>query len=293
MVSTFILNPEDFVQYTPIDLITGQLDTLTNAERKVGQFVLANVQAVATYTVAETAHAAGVSEATVVRFCRSVGYKGYLDFRFELVKMLGDPVRNLHGDIQPNDDIAKIAERTIYSGIASLRDTLALIDADAVERVVAAVQAAGYVMIVGVGTSAPFALDLYHKLIRLGLNCEALTDPYTQLIKIALLSPGDVVIALTHSGASAEPVDALRYARERGATTVAITGNVPSPITRHSDIILQYGARETRLEPVIARIAQLAICDVFFMALAMQDVVRTDANEKKIWELVITHVVAD
>jgi len=293
MVLAFILNQPDFVHHTPIDLITGHLNTLSTAERKVGEFVLANVKEVAAFTVAETAQAAGVSEATVVRFCRSVGYKGYLDFRFELVKMLGDPVRNLHGDIEPNDDIAKIAERTIYSGIASLRDTLAIIDADAIESAVKAAKEAGYIMIVGVGTSAPFALDLYHKLIRLGLNCEALTDPYTQLIKIALLSPGDMVIALTHSGASAEPVDALRYARERGAVTVAITGSVPSPITHHSDIILQYGARETRLEPVIARIAQLAICDVFFMSLAMQDVVRSDANEKKIWELVITHVVAD
>lgn len=284
---------QEFIQKSPLESIRTKLEELSTAERKVADFVLDNAGLVVSLPIADTAAEVGVSEATVVRFCRSVGYKGYLDFRFALTQMLGDPMHSLHAEIQPSDSIAKIAEHTLYSGIASLRDTLQLIDTNQITHAVNITREAAYILILGVGTSAPFAVDLYNKLSRLGLPCEVITEPYTQLMKVALLKPQSVVIALSHSGASAEPVDALRHAKQKGAQTIAITGSVPSPITQYSDAILQYGARETRLEPVIARIAQLAICDVFFMALAMQNIVQSDENEKKIWELVITRVVAE
>lgn len=282
-----------FISETPLTSIQARLDEFSTAERKVAEFVLANAAEVATSTIVDTAANVGVSEATVVRFCKSLGYKGYLDFRFALTQMLADPMQSLHAEIAPGDGIDTIAERTIYSGIAALRDTLEIIDTAQIKQAVEATKRANHVMIVGVGTSTPFALDLHNKLFRLGISCEALNDPYIILMKLALLGPDDVVIALSHSGASADPVDALRQAQQRNITTIAITGTVPSPITQYSDVILQYGARETRLEPVIARIAQLAISDVFYMVLAMQDVIRADENEKKIWELVITHIVAD
>jgi DNA-binding MurR/RpiR family transcriptional regulator len=281
------------IQAIPLEQIRAKLGELSTAERRVGEFVLENAQLVATSAIADTAHAVGVSEATIVRFCRSVGYKGYLDFRFALTQMLADPLRSLHAEIQPDDNIGKIAERTIYSAIASLRDTLNEIDVSALEHAVKVASIAPYVMIIGVGTSAPFAVDLYHKLVRLGLPCEVIVDPYVQLLKVALMRPGSLVIAVTHSGASAEPVNTFRAARERGIQTLAITGTVPSPITQYADMVLRYTAHETRLEPVIGRIAQLAMCDVFFLALAKQDVLRSEENERKIWELVITHVVAD
>lgn len=289
----FFMAQQKVISDNPITVIQSQLDEFSTAERKVADYVVDHAAEVATSTIADTAKGAGVSEATVVRFCQNMGYKGYLDFRFALTQMLTDPMHSVHAEILPSDNLEKIAERTIFSGIASLRDTLSLIDTQQMQQAVNLTKAANHVMIVGVGTSAPFAIDLYNKLIRLGIRCEAVTDPYIQLMRLALLTPADVVIALSHSGASAEPVDALRHAKQRGAKTIAITGSVPSPITQYSDIILQYGARETRLEPVIARIAQLAISDVFFMALAMQDVHLADENEKKIWELVITHIVAD
>ncbi len=282
-----------YIQQSPLDMIHNTLESLSTAERKVAEFVLENAAVVATSTVSDTAAAAGVSEATVVRFCRSVGYRGYLDFRFALTQMLGDPMHSLNAEIQPTDGIEQIAEHTIYATLASLRDTLNLIDLEQMETAVAAAKAARYILIVGVGTSAPFATDLYNKLIRLGLHCEAILDPYIQLTRAALLTSEDMLIALTHSGASIEPVDTMRHAKKQGATTLAITGTVPSPITAHADIVLQYDARETRLEPLIARIAQLAVCDIFFLALTMQDIVRADENEKKIWELVITLVEGD
>lgn len=278
---------------SPIGRIKAQLHSLSTAEHKVAQFVMENPETVAVSTIADTAKTTHVSEATVVRFCQTLGYKGYLDFRFALTQMLADPIHALHGEIQPSDTIDTIIERTLVSGIASLRDTLSIIDAEQMKMAVSLTKQANYVMIIGVGTSSPFAHDLYNKFIRLSIPCEVITDPYIQLTRLALISPDDVIIALSHSGASAEPVNALRQAQKRGAKTIAITGSVPSPITQFSDVILQYGARETRLEPVIARIAQLAISDAFFMALAMENIHLADRNETKIWELVITHVVAD
>ncbi len=276
---------------SPIDLIRTCYMDLSSAERKVADWVMAHPSEVAPAPISETARSAGVSEATVVRFCRSLGYKGYLEFKFRLTySLLGNPAQAVHDAIRPGDSTEQIVHKVFASGIAALHYTLTLLDVDALSQAVEVIGAARQILVVGVGTSTPFALDLMNTLIRLGLNCMATADPCLQLTKIALMDAGDVVIAISHSGASADPVNALRRARERGVCTIAITGCAPSPITRYADVVLLCGARETRPEPLIARLAQLAISDAIYMALAMQDLDATNAKERNIWELILDKV---
>ncbi len=274
----------------PLDVIRERYDALSAAERKVADYVLEHAADVAPAPISDTAHSAGVSEATVVRFCRSLGYKGYLEFKFGLAYNLSDPVQALHDEIREGDTTAEIARKTITSGITALQHTLNMLDYNALAQAVDAVSNARQTLIIGVGTSVPFAIDLYNKLMRLDLNCQAITDPYLQLMKIALLDERDVVIALSHTGASIDPVNALRRAREKGAQAIAITGSAFSPLTQQADIVLLYGVRETRLEAVIARLALLAVSDALYMALAMQNIEQTNRNEKNIWQLVLDKV---
>lgn len=275
----------------PLIIIHERYDQLSAAERRVADYVLEHAAEVAPAPIAETALNAGVSEATVVRFCRSLGYRGYLEFKFGLAYNLNDPVRTVHDEIRQEDSISEIAHKTIVSGITALQHTLDTLDMRALAEVVKAIDGARQTLLIGVGTSTPFVEDLYNKLLRQGLNCAQATDPYLQMTNVALIGAGDVVVALTHSGASADPVNALRRSRERGARTIAITGSGFSPITRHADVVLLYSARETRLEAVIARLAMLAMCDVLTMALAMRHLDRTNLNERRIWELMLDKVV--
>lgn len=276
---------------SPIDLIQTCYVGLSSAERKVADWVMAHPAEVAPAPISETARSAGVSEATVVRFCRSLGYKGYLEFKFRLTYSLrSNPAQAIHDEIRPGDSLEQIVHKVFASGVAALRYTLTLLDIAALSQAVEAIRTARQILVVGVGTSTPFALDLMNTLIRLGLNCMATADPCLQLTKIALMGVGDVVIAISHSGASVDPVNALRRARERGACTIAITGYAPSPITEYADVVLLCGARETRPEPLIARLSQLAISDSIYMALAMQDLEATNAKERNIWELILDKV---
>ncbi len=275
----------------PLDVIRERYAELSAAERKVADYVLAHAAEVAPAPISETARHADVSEATVVRFCRSLGYRGYLEFKFGLTYYLNDPVRAIHDEIQQQDTVAEIAHKTIMSGIAALQQTLDMLDYDAVEAAASAINSARQTLIIGVGTSIPFVNDLYNKLMRLDMNCIPLADPYLQLMKIALIDERDVVLAMSHSGASVDPVNALRRAKGKGARTIAITGSACSPLTNHADIVLLYGARETRLEAVIARLALLAVSDVLYMAIAMKNLEQTNLNERRIWELVLDKVV--
>ncbi len=275
----------------PIDIIREKYSALSTAERRVADYVLEHAAEVAPAPISETADQAEVSEATVVRFCRTLGYRGYLEFKFGLTYYLNDPTRVVHDEIQQNDTIGGIARKTILSGISALQHTLDILDEDALTQAVNTIDQARQTLLVGVGTSTPFVNDLYNKLLRLELNCTPVTDPYLQLMRIALVDERDVVVAMSHTGASVDPVNALRRAKEKGARTIAITGSAYSPLTNHADIVLLYGARETRLEAVIARLALLAINDVLYMALAMRHLDRTNLNERRIWELVLDKVV--
>ena len=89
----------------------------------------------------------------------------------------------------------------------------------------------------------------------------------------ALLGPGDVAIALSHTGTTVDTIDALREARSHGATTVAVTNYPRSPICAAANFVLLTAARETafRSGAMTSRIAQLTVVDCLFVVLAQHD----------------------
>ena len=87
------------------------------------------------------------------------------------------------------------------SNIQALYDTLEVLDEGALIKAINLLTAARRILIVGVGTSGPIVHSMYNMLMRLGLNCKAETDSYLQLMEVALLGPGDVVVAISHPAA--------------------------------------------------------------------------------------------
>ena len=142
-------------------------------------------------------------------------------------------------------------------------------------------------MIAGVGTSGPIAHIMYNRLFRIGINCIVETDSYLQLMQASLVKPDDAVVAISQTGSSEDPVFTLREAKKHGAKTIAICGTASSPLTQEADIVLLSLSREIRPEAVASRIAQIAIIEALYVALAMQDVERTAENERKIWDAIV------
>ena len=109
-----------------------------------------------------------------------------------------------------------------------------------------AIASAGRVVLIGLGSSASVASDASDKLLRAGCNSASYGDTHMQTVAVSRLSSGDVLVGISHSGSSKDIVDAMRIAKERGATTVSITAKERSPITRQSDIVLLTDTEEVR-----------------------------------------------
>lgn len=143
---------------------------------------------------------------------------------------------------------------------------------DELERAVAAVAGAGRTDVYGVGASAFVAHDLQQKLHRIGHVSFAWSDSHLALTSAAVLSKKDVAIAISHTGATKDTIEALRAAGEHGATTIAITNSPRSALATLADIRLHTAARETtfRSGAMASRLAQLSVIDFLFAGVAQR-----------------------
>ena len=217
------------------------------------------------------------SETTVLRFCRAIGLAGYPELRIALARAAqweetehgtGAP---LNGDISPTDSLADVVAKITHADARAIEDTAATLDLDVLQKAVDAVVA-----------GAPDR-HLRHRGERSGRrrtctrSCTGSAwsrssgpTAHLALTSAAVLRAGDVAVGISHTGTTIDTVDALRVARERGATTIAITNFAGSPIAAEADLLLTTAARETtfRSGAMSSRIAQLAVVDCLFAGVA-------------------------
>jgi len=259
-------------------------DKLSPSERRVADYVREHPKEVIHMPMARLAQHAGVSDPSVLRFCRAIGYRGYLDFKVALTQDLASPVQFIQGSVAPSDSISEIAQKIFAAANSALLETLQELDMQALERAVNLINQAQRILIIGVGTSAPLAQILYNRLFRLNLPVWVQTDSYLQVMHAALLGEGDVAIGISQTGASIDPVLTLEEAHKRGAATIALTSSLSSPISQEADITLYSSHRELRPEATSSRIAQIAIIETLYVALSMRHLDTADADERRIWE---------
>jgi DNA-binding MurR/RpiR family transcriptional regulator len=265
--------------------VSGLLPALSPAEQRVARLVIADPAAAARQTITELASAAGTSEATVIRFCRSVGMSGYPQLRIRLAAEAARRVeppdaRVVGGDIPPGADMAQIIATISFNDARAVEETAEQLDVAACEQAVAVLSAAGRVDVFGVGASGSVAADFQQKLHRIGRTAFYWPDTHTALTSAALLGKGDVALGISHTGTTTDCVDVLDQARQQGATTIALTNYPRSPIAEVADVVLTTAARETtyRSGAMASRLAQLTVVDCLFVGVAAKNRNRTKRN---------------
>ncbi|KOV80596.1 RpiR family transcriptional regulator [Nocardia sp. NRRL S-836] len=275
--------------------IRSLLPGLARAEQRVAKVVLENPATVAHRSITEVAEQAGTSETTVTRFCKAIGVGGYPELRIALA---ADTARSqaranhdMGGDIGPGDDLRQVVGKVAFADARAVEETAEQLDVDALAKVVEAVAGARRVDVYGFGASAFVAFDLQQKLHRIGLTCFAWNDTHIALTSAAVLTEADVAVGISHTGSTSETVEALRVARETGATTVALTNFPRSPITEVSDHVLTTAARETtfRSGAMASRIAQLTVIDCLFIGVAQHHVDTAKTALEATYEAVSGH----
>jgi DNA-binding MurR/RpiR family transcriptional regulator len=258
--------------------LRGLMPTLAESERAVGRLVLDQPAETARIGISELARRAGTSATTVTRFCRSIGLSGYQELRLLLAVVgykqeaagrqlpIGDAA-----EIAADDPLPAITRKVAIASQQAIQDTLETFDLSALASAVEVLSGARKVDIYGVGSSDVVVADLHHKLSHLGLIAVAYSDVHRSIASAAHLGKGDVAIGVSHSGRTAEVLDPMRVARERGAVTIAVTNYPHSPLAGQVDIVLASAGQEDvlfRTGATVSRIAQLYVTDCLFVALA-------------------------
>jgi DNA-binding MurR/RpiR family transcriptional regulator len=267
--------------------IRSHLLALSGAERQVAEWVLADPQQLLTLSMSQIAQQCEVSDTTVLRMCRAVGFRGFTDLKLALAQDLVRPTQLIHDDIDTGDDPAALLRKVFLANVQALYDTLDLIDPAAVIAAVDALERANTITIGGVGGSAIVAQALYQRLYRLGRRCDAPQDVQLQLMHAALSGPDDVVVAVSYSGITKDIAQLVERAKGDGATTICITGNAHSPVARRCDIVLASVSHETRSEPIAARVAQLTIVDAIAVIYSLRHLEEALASEARVVEAIV------
>jgi RpiR family transcriptional regulator, carbohydrate utilization regulator len=254
-----------------LDQIRDQLPTLAPAEAKVAQLALTHPSAFIQTAVMDIAAQAGVSQPTVVRFCRSMGANGLTDFKLRLAAALQIKSAGPHPSVNPDDSMQDLSVKVLDAGVQAIRAVGATLDLRIVEQVLRALKQARRVDFVGIGQSALVAQDAKQKFFRFGLHCEAYSDPALQVMSAAQLQAKDLLVLISASGRSPELFDAIKVARNAGARVLSI-GAPDSPIDALADWALN--ARlvddpDVHL-PMLGRLQHLMIIDVLAVAFSQR-----------------------
>ena len=235
------------------------------SEKKIADYILKNEQEVTSLPINELAALSGSTAATIVRFSRRLGFKGFTDLRIGLAgEMIS--TSSINSKITKNDSCFEIFNKRINDISVSLWNTESVLDAEQLGLAAKTIMKANRIVIFGLGNSAAIAQDAAHKFLRLGLNAQACTDNHLQAIIASHLDRNSVSIGISHSGASTDIIDALQLSKIGSATTICITNYANSPIVNNSDICLFTKSDETShsILAMSSRIAQLAIFDAIY-----------------------------
>lgn len=255
---------------------------LTKSERRIADYLAMNSETIRDLTVSDIAIATKSSDITVHRFCKKLGCTGLKELKFQLAPSISAGTE-LFRDIEAQDTTAVVAGKLFQNLTEGLVDTLKLLDYEAVDRACDIISHARRVYIYGFGNSATVCRDFAVRFVRLGLSVLDCADSHMQVTYAALSDERDVIIAISHSGATKELLQSVEAAKESGAAVIAITSHGNSPLTKLADITLFGMGREVKYtsEAGASRLIHMAIGDIIYTKIAMTQHQSFEKNMKK------------
>jgi RpiR family carbohydrate utilization transcriptional regulator len=273
--------------------VEAMIPRLTKSDAKLARLLIRTPQVFVGASVRAIAGDLGISEATVVRFCRTVGCDGFRDLKIQLARELAQrqAVRDSMGQGMPNPaaprpSIESVGSQVYAAASRALTTAHETLDVDILKRAARAIARARRVIIYGLGgSSAILAAEMHNRLFRFGVGAQSYTDSYAQRMAAATLTSNDVAVFVSSTGRPRALQDSLELATYYGATSIAIT-DPESVLGRDATICLpvrlsQSGVDE--LQPNPMRYAQMFTIDVlaFYVALEMGEQAHACLNQTR------------
>ena len=272
-----------------LTLIQGNMPTFSKGQKRIANFILESYDKAAFMTASRLGKRVGVSESTVVRFAAELGYQGYPDMQKSLQKMIRNRLTSVQRIEVTNDRLGDqdLLSMVLQSDIEKIRLTLEELDRDSFEKAAEAIVSARKIYIMGVRSSAAIAtfLTFYCNLIFdnvVEVSANTASEVFERLLRVG---EGDVVIGVSFPRYSSRTVQAMNFARDRGATTIAITDSEASPLAPLGTYLLK--ARSDMASFVDSLVAPLSLINALLVAVSQKkndDLAATFQNLERIWE---------
>ncbi len=243
---------------------------LMPTEKRIADILLKNINNIDTLSVNVIAEQANASNATVTRFCKRLGYNGFKDFHVSAIK-------DIHAGLvldkgipeDAPDTTEQMIENICRSNAQACQDTILLLDSEHMEQAADMLLGCQRIILVGEGAVSAVLIDIYQKLLRLGLPVIYTQDQRFQRMHLSLVDEKDVVVAIDLTGSKRSTVDMAQLANEKGAGVITLCNSLRANFAQWGAVNLYGPARMgSSVSATLApRIALLCIVDCLFTLL--------------------------
>ena len=270
---TEALEPPTTLRRSLLERIQDHYGTLRKSERVVADFLRDNAGTRLDSSITELGRNLGVSEATISRVSRALGYEGFPDLKLSMAegsRSSKSSYANIPEEIDGNDSLVRTSDKLLSLLVAGLEGTQRMLDAQRLEQAVEALHKARKIIFVGVGGGAAICDEAAHMFLKAGFDAASYRDGYTQTIVAAKLGSEDVVVGISHTGTTLTVADAMLLARENGATTIAITSDARSDVAKAGNVCLTTWGASQQVIPLHGdflegRLSQLFLIDLLYV----------------------------
>ena len=242
-------------------------------ERKIAAYLLGNFDKSLHSTLLELADGIGVSDASIVRFCKSIGYTGFQEYKINAAMQCVPEPRLYNPSLSVDDNPAEICDKIFAIESSALEQTKQELDIKVMNEVADLLINAKRINLVGTGGSAISARDFQHKLLKIGVRAELQEDKDLQLMSASLLTENDVLFAISHSGSNLHVAETIDLAKKQNAKVVTLTMKSKNVVVEKADYPLYVVSEKTifESESFSARLAQLAMLDCLVALMAFKN----------------------
>ena len=271
-----------------LSLIRENMGSFSKGQKRIAAFILESYDKAAFMTASKLGQTVNVSESTVVRFAAELGYDGYPSMQKSLQKMIRNRLTSVQRIEMANDQMGDdVLSSVLRSDTAMIRSTLEELDRTRFNSAVDTVLGAKKIYIMGVRSSTAisrfmaFHLNMIFDNVR-EISANTTSEIFEQILRVG---EGDVVIGVCFPRYSSRTVKAMQYARDRGATVIAITDSEASPVAAKAHITLT--AKSDMISFVDSLVAPLSLVNALIVAISQkrnQDVADTFRHLEQIWD---------
>ncbi|KPU44860.1 putative HTH-type transcriptional regulator YbbH [Oxobacter pfennigii] len=271
-----------------IKLIQSKFQRMSKGQKLIAEFILKHYDKAAFMTASKLGNSVGVSESTVVRFADELGYNGYPKLQKALQELIKTKLTTIQRIELSSDFISEenALKNVLKADIDNIRGTLEKINSNTFEEVINRILKARRIYIMGLRSSTALAdfLGFYLNLILDNVRVVnyGVSDAFEQLLR---LDENDLFIGIGFPRYSSRTIEALRYAKNNGATAIALTDSLLSPLSADADYTLL--AQSNMASFVDSLVAPLSVINALIIAVGLREKDKTSNTFEKlerIWD---------